>query len=180
MNCRPALTTDNESVVMAATVSCTRPKLIVFDLDYTLWPFWVDTHITCPMKKNRNGKIVDGSGSEITCYPDVPNILERLRSEGYIMGVASRTEWPDGARQLLGLLDWNKYFQYQEIYPGKKTTHFQRMHDKTGVPYSEMLFFDDEQRNITDIRQLGATSILVPNGLTNRKLEEAFQQYARR
>lgn len=32
--------------------------MIVFDLDYTLWPFWVDTHVTPPFKGTPSGLIV--------------------------------------------------------------------------------------------------------------------------
>ena len=36
------------------------PRLLVFDLDYTLWPFWVDTHVTPPLKvKDGGSKAVD-------------------------------------------------------------------------------------------------------------------------
>lgn len=36
------------------------PKLIAFDLDYTLWPFWVDTHCSAPVKaRDNNSRVVD-------------------------------------------------------------------------------------------------------------------------
>ena len=36
------------------------PKVLIFDLDYTLWPFWVDTHVSPPLKaKDGGAKSVD-------------------------------------------------------------------------------------------------------------------------
>lgn len=37
------------------------PKMAVFDLDYTLWPLWVDTHVTPPLKRKGEAinKVVD-------------------------------------------------------------------------------------------------------------------------
>ncbi|XP_064460331.1 magnesium-dependent phosphatase 1-like isoform X2 [Ornithodoros turicata] len=133
------------------------PRLIVFDLDYTLWPLHVDCSVTPPLRKDSKGRIVDLHGQKVRVFPDVPEILERLKREQYALGVASRTDDPDTARQLLGLLDWNKYFSYQEIYPGCKVGHFNKFASRSGIPYKDMLFFDDEHRNIRDVSKLGTS-----------------------
>ncbi|GFY62363.1 magnesium-dependent phosphatase 1, partial [Trichonephila inaurata madagascariensis] len=87
------------------------------------------------------------------------------------------TEWPEGAKKLIQLFDWEKYFTYKEIYPGRKTTHFERMHKASEINYSDMLFFDDEQRNILDLKRVGVTSILVPDGVNKQIIEEALQNF---
>ncbi|KAL6856726.1 acid phosphatase domain-containing protein [Trichoderma novae-zelandiae] len=82
------------------------PRLIVFDLDYTLWPFWVDTHVTPPLKVNpAHTGATDRTGEEFAFYHDVPAILAvlpYLNSPNKIkLGVASRTSAPSLARELL-------------------------------------------------------------------------------
>ncbi|XP_003703091.1 magnesium-dependent phosphatase 1 [Megachile rotundata] len=152
-----------------------KPKLLVFDLDYTLWPFWVDTHVTPPFKKKGND-VVDAHGQIIRYYKEVPDILKRL-SEEYELGVASRTSEIQGANQLLKLFNWDKYFKYKEIYPGCKVSHFSKIQKASGIDYKDMIFFDDEHRNIVDVGKLGVTCILVQNGVTNTVIENAFKKF---
>ncbi|XP_024903768.1 magnesium-dependent phosphatase 1 isoform X2 [Pteropus alecto] len=95
------------------------PKLAVFDLDYTLWPFWVDTNVDPPFHKSSDGTVRDSRGQIIRLYPEVPVVLERFRGLGVPIAAASRLQ------------------------------------QKTGVPFSQMIFFDDEKRNIVDVSKLG-------------------------
>ncbi|KAK9499444.1 hypothetical protein O3M35_002476 [Rhynocoris fuscipes] len=155
------------------------PKLVVFDLDYTLWPFWVDTHVTPPFRKS-NGKVVDSRGATIKFYPEVPQILQKLSDMNITIGVASRTSEIAGAEQLCELFGWNKYFTYKEIYPGCKVAHFNQFKKKTGFEFHDMLFFDDESRNITDLTKINVTSILVKNGMTLKVLDEGLEVFAKK
>ncbi|KAM7155110.1 magnesium-dependent phosphatase 1 isoform 3-T3 [Molossus nigricans] len=127
---------------LAALVMAQLPRLAVFDLDYTLWPFWVDTHVDPPFHKSRTGEI-------------------------------------EGANQLLELFDLVRYFVQREIYPGSKVTHFERLRQKTGVPFSQMIFFDDEKRNIVDVSKLGVTCIHVQNGMSLQILNQGLETFAK-
>ncbi|ODN00349.1 Magnesium-dependent phosphatase 1 [Orchesella cincta] len=152
------------------------PKLIVFDLDYTLWPFWVDTHVDPPFAM-KGSKVVDSRGKTIKYFPEVPEVLEYIRSLGIPMAIASRTGEIDGANQLLRLFDWDKYFQYKEIYPGCKITHFSRFQKATGLSHNSMMFFDDEERNIRDLSKEGVHCVFVRKGVTMKLLKDSLREF---
>lgn len=159
--------------------SGSKPKLVAFDLDYTLWPFWVDTHVDPPFRKDRKGRVVDARNHKVDQYPEVTAVLKELHAEGYSLAVASRTGETDGANQLLKLFDWDKYFTYKEIYPGSKVNHFARIKRDSGLEYNEMLFFDDEHRNKLDLDKIGVLMILVPDGVTKDLIKEGMKEYAK-
>ncbi|TQD91364.1 hypothetical protein C1H46_023043 [Malus baccata] len=83
------------------------------------------------------------------------------------MAVASRSPTSDVAKSFLQRLGIQLLFLTQEIFSSwtHKTEHFQRIHATTGVPFTEMLFFDDEDRNIQTVSKMGVTSVLVGNGV---------------
>ncbi|KAI0409492.1 magnesium-dependent phosphatase [Xylaria palmicola] len=178
------------------------PRAVVFDLDYTLWPFWVDTHVCAPLRPNAaHSACVDRVGESFAFYRDVPAVLHALALAGVRLGVASRTHAPDLGRDVLKLLHvppassvlssdggggkdkarraLDFFDAGLEIYPASKIRHFEALHKRTGIPYAEMLFFDDESRN-RDTESLGVTMWLVRDGVTWAEVESGIQEWRRR
>ncbi|KAH7353336.1 magnesium-dependent phosphatase [Plectosphaerella cucumerina] len=177
------------------------PALIVFDLDYTLWPFWIDTHVTAPLKPHSSHlSATDRLGDSYTFYPDVPSILAGLPRAGVRLAVASRTHAPELARDLLRMLHVPPLPEDEgasskkkdkprkaadffdgglEMYPSSKIRHFEAIGRRTGVPFTEMLFFDDESRN-RDTEGLGVTMHLVRDGTSWPVIEKGIREWRRR
>ena len=147
-------------------------KVFVFDLDFTLWDAggtWCDA--TNPPYFWDNGKLLDQSGDWIRLYPGIIDILEELKNRDKIIVAASRTYRPDWAQDLLHLFNIDKYFNLKEIYPGSKTIHFNKIQSHFNIPYHEMVFFDDEHRNIHDVSQLGVKAVYVSNGISMKLID---------
>ncbi|KAF5320049.1 hypothetical protein D9611_010372 [Ephemerocybe angulata] len=185
------------------------PKLVAFDLDYTLWDLWIDTHVDGPLHRNGEtvNQVLDRNNQPIRFYRDVPDILHTIRAwriedreEGdnkVVIAACSRTSAPALARQCLNLLlvpppshvsgegveskpvVAAKFFDEMEIYPGSKLTHFKKIHQRTGIPYEEMLFFDDERRN-GEVEKLGVTFIHVPIGLNRKVFDDGVKHWRKK
>ncbi|XP_078062511.1 magnesium-dependent phosphatase 1, partial [Mustelus asterias] len=124
------------------------------------------------------GKVIDSVGRTIKLYPEVVEVLQTLKRDNIQVAAASRTGEIAGANQLLSLFNLDAYFIQKEIYPGSKVTHFGRLKQQTGLQYSEMIFFDDERRNIVDVGKLGVLCIHVPDGMTMSLLKEGLERFA--
>lgn len=46
----------------------------------------------------------------------------------------------------------------------------------TGIPYDEMLFFDDESRN-KNVEELGVVMCLVPSGVTRSEIDRGVRDW---
>nr|CAH8862550.1 unnamed protein product [Trichobilharzia regenti]CAH8862553.1 unnamed protein product [Trichobilharzia regenti] len=116
------------------------PKLVVFDLDFTLWPLWCDTHVSPPFVR-KNNVVYDSYESRVDVYPDSDKILRVIKASTTMkLACASRTAAIRVAEQLLQILGWSDLFDYKAIYPGCKITHFKRFHKLSGIEYADMVF----------------------------------------
>ncbi|HKI87738.1 MAG TPA: magnesium-dependent phosphatase-1 [Draconibacterium sp.] len=142
-------------------------KLFVFDLDFTLWDAggtWCDA--TRPPYFWEDGKLMDQNENRILLYDDVIPIFEELKTRNKKIVAASRTYEPDWAQELLHLFDIDKYFDWKEIYPNSKISHFKRIKNHFQIPHNQMVFFDDEYRNIEEVGRLGVHAVFVKKGIT--------------
>ena len=154
------------------------PSLVVFDLDFTLWDCggtWCDC--LSPPFERAGGEVQDARGNCVRLYPDVGDVLDWCDQQRIPMGLASRTQEPDWARQLIRMLDVDHRFAFAEIYPGSKFQHFAALRMDSQIDYSQMLFFDDEMRNIREIGRLGVTCTFVDKGFDRDVFDAGLRQF---
>ena len=77
------------------------PSLVVFDLDWTLWPLDVDVHVDAPFSRAPAGHVTDRRGRAVSLFADTRRVLHYLRARGVAVAYASRTTDAEAAEALL-------------------------------------------------------------------------------
>lgn len=138
--------------------------------------------------KNKGKILVDTNNTPLRVFPGAKLALseiQRMQSEGQDIqaAVASKTDEPSWARICMenlvlddGTTTLSEIFGYRvEISYGSKVRHIERLHSKTGVPYDQMAFFDNEYGNISAVSGAlpDVKCFYTPNGMTSDAWEEA-------
>ncbi len=144
------------------------PKLIVFDLDNTLW-----TPELYQLRKLQRANITPRAGQDVHLMSGAMQILQDhipyLQQQGVQFAVASRTKSVEWAHALLGQFNLLHIFSYVEIFPANKKQHFEKLHQASGFSYQDMLFFDDARDgkygNCEPVSLQGVLAVHCPQGL---------------
>jgi magnesium-dependent phosphatase 1 len=179
------------------------PRLVVFDLDACVWHpemYELDDAPTAPVHADLGfGRQVAGlqaGDSTVRLYEGALIALRELHTHPAFGNVklasASSSLVPEyswacmAGLEILPGVPVSDAFSYQQIgREGKlspdKRTHFRELTQESGIPYEEMLFFDDCSfgDHVGDIhRQLGVTGQRTPNGMTEAEWREGLAQFA--
>ncbi|CAI4433316.1 ADE_G0015690.mRNA.1.CDS.1 [Saccharomyces cerevisiae] len=154
------------------------PDVAAFDLDYTIWPCYCDTHLHGPFKpvKSSNGEvltIICRDGYELTIYKDIPRILGDLKDNGVKLMTASRTWAPEIAQEILKIFkvkyagvvtplanlfdefQWGERSKIGHLRDGLKD-----LYNTSYLKSKKICLFDDESRN-KEVEKYGVKFVYV-------------------
>ena len=64
-----------------------------------------------------------------------------------------------------------------EVHKGSKQGHFKNISETTGVPVTDMIFFDNERGNCVTVGKIGVTVVFTPNGVTQEEFEAGVEAH---
>ena len=170
------------------------PKLVVFDLDGTLWApemyeLWGGG---APFTAVNNGEhLLDCKKVKVQLLGTTRTLLENFtqmsefKNGTMAIAFASTTDEPEWARECLekftlhnGSIKMGSIFSEHEMYKAKdKTVHLTALHHKTGVPFKDIVFFDNKMHNIRDVERLGVVCGHCPDGMTDEVWQAALAAF---
>ncbi|MEM2984389.1 MAG: magnesium-dependent phosphatase-1 [Candidatus Jordarchaeaceae archaeon] len=135
-------------------------KLIVFDVDGTLWSISVafTVFLKPPLRLVDANEIRDSQDAKVKLFPEVRELLKTLREKGILMSIASLNDpEPNLVMECLKLFKIADYFIYPQVnHKGKNRnikTILKLLKEKEGIQinYPEVIFVDDQELNTRSV-----------------------------
>jgi hypothetical protein len=180
----PPPQTDYEKV-STALKAWFNPALLVFDCDWTLYPYDCDKDRMAPFTLTSWGEVYDCYHRFSNPYCSVPAIFGAIADAGIPVAFLSRNPSASQVRNLLSnipcltkdsptpktLWDTMPSHHYFHAYSSGgvgsgKDKHFAAIKGVCGTEFANMLFFDDMPDNIAAAQKQGTTSVHLKKGLT--------------
>ncbi len=144
-----------------------RYKLVVFDLDETLWSVsdGLCNLIQPPFRMENSDRLVGQRGLWVELFPGVRGLLQNLKSRGIRISLASRND-AEPTKKLLEFMGILEFFSYPQLNWRPKEDSIQKIirdlqrKEKVSVKPDEVLFVDDWPENVNAVRRWGATALL--------------------
>lgn len=127
----------------------------------------------------------DQYGNYLYSYINASKILKTLKEnclfKNQHLAIASRATTSEIAMQAIELFGWKDYFSSIQIYPNSKVEHMNTIKKELKLKsFDQILFFDDELRNIEETTKLGVSAYLIskPVGLNRHEMFNGLTQYS--
>lgn len=171
------------------------PRLIVFDLDACLWSPEMFELSAAPTTYDGAAQGVRAGREHVKLFAGARAVLRRVQGDAAFretrIAVASSTTEPRYAATCLAQLPIDPergetvadLVDFRQIYSGSKgSQHFPRLKAESGVPFDQMLFFDDctYGDNCGQVARecAGVTCVRTPYGLTEELFDAGLAAFA--
>ncbi len=133
-------------------------KLIVLDVDRTIWSHNDASSLIPPFKKINDDLIIDKCGSRVELNYGLRNFLEHFISLGLYFSISS-WNFPENVFELLENFNILKYFSYPVIEPSpnkglmikKIVENFRK--DNVIISPKEILYIDDRSIHLDEVKR---------------------------
>ena len=132
-------------------------KLVVFDLDKTIWDHPNESSLKFPLKLVNPDCVEDANSSRVTLLPEIRQLLQGLKSTGKTVSIAS---WNHSkpVLELLNLFNLKDFFTFPQIkWDIPKGEMIERIVNNlklvgVEIKEEEILFVDDNDKHIDAVK----------------------------
>lgn len=133
-------------------------KLVILDLDRTLWDYHNVTELRAPFTAIDAQTVADATGVQVRLQPGARELLDTLRERGILISIASWNE-PAPAFAILEALRLRDYFVHPKVefhpYKERMVSDLVRELSAEGIHVrpEEILYVDDRALHFRRVRQ---------------------------